>query len=288
MKKNRMWELDFLRGLSILLVVWDHAMYDFARVFTQWKTGGVAFLSDLSNFGYSYITGDLRFLWRPAFLFIFFCTSGLCTAFSRNNFIRGVKLLTVAAGVSLVTFIIDALFDADTFAMFGVLHCLAVIILSYSLVDIIIRGITKLVAVISKKPYSHLIERLLRIGICLALGVIFCVINAKYNVSILDMTASYATIESDSKIIGMFFANDLWWTADYFPLFPFIAFFYFGAGLAGIFYDKKKSLFAPLDGVWNVPFTFAGKYSLIVYLGGQVVVVLIGIILNFAFFCTAF
>lgn len=287
MKKNRIWELDFLRGLSILLVVWDHAMYDFARVF-DWHNGSVEFLRYLSRLGESYFYGDLRFLWRPAFLFIFFCTSGLCTAFSRNNFIRGVRLLTVAAGVSLVTFVIDALFDAETYAMFGVLHCLAVIILSYSLVDLIIRGATKLIAVLTKKPYSHLIERIIRIGICLALGVAFCFINAKYNVSIADMTRSYTTIESDSKIIGLFFTHDLWWTADYFPLFPYIAFFYFGAALAGALYDKKKSLLAPLDGVWNAPFTFAGRHSLVVYLAGQVFAIGIGVILNLAFYGSVF
>ena len=222
------------------------------------------------------------------FLFIFFCTSGLCTAFSRNNFIRGIKLLTVAAGVSTVTFIIDAIAETDTFAMFGVLHCLATIILSYSLVDLFIRGITKLISLISKKPYNHTIERIIRIVLCLALGVGFCFINAKYNVTFADMTLNYATIESDSKWIGLFFTHDLWWTADYFCLFPYIAFFYFGAALAGVFYDKKRSLLAPLDGYWNVPFTFAGRHSLVVYLGGQVVAIGIGVILNFAFYGATF
>ena len=269
-------------------MVWDHAMYDFARVFSEWRYGSSEFLRELSRFGYDYMTGDLRFLWRPAFLFIFFCTSGLCTAFSRNNFLRGVRLLTVAAGVSVVTFVIDYLFDANAFAMFGVLHCLAVIILSYSLVDLGIRGVTKLVAKIKKSEYNKTLERILRIAICLALGVAFCIINAEYNVSILDMSRSYATISSESKIIGLFFAENLWWTADYFPLFPFIAFFYFGAGLAGLFYNGKKSLLPALDGVWNVPVTFAGRHSLVVYLGGQVFVILIGVILNLAFYGSAF
>mgnify|MGYP002508968770 CR=1 FL=1 len=29
-KRRRIWEVDFLRGLMILFVVWDHLMWDFA------------------------------------------------------------------------------------------------------------------------------------------------------------------------------------------------------------------------------------------------------------------
>ncbi|MFH0993386.1 MAG: heparan-alpha-glucosaminide N-acetyltransferase domain-containing protein, partial [bacterium] len=29
---NRIWEIDFLRGFSIIMMVWDHLMYDLKSV----------------------------------------------------------------------------------------------------------------------------------------------------------------------------------------------------------------------------------------------------------------
>lgn len=272
-KKNRIWELDFFRGLSILLVVVDHAMYDFGRAYAFWQTSASPFLRNLSNLGLQYLTSDVRFFWRPAFLFIFFFTSGLCTAFSRNNFFRGIRLVIVAASVSIITYYADSLFSTQVFALFGVLHCIAAVILIYALVSFLIRIITKLTAKIGKKPYNAKLERILHIVICLALGVAFCFINSAYNVSISEVTGDYSAIITDSKIMGLFFYCENWWTADYFPLFPYIAFFFLGAGVSRIVYEKKRSLLPVLDGVWHEPFTFPGRYSLIFYLAGQVVTI---------------
>lgn len=278
--KNRIWELDFLRGLSILLVVIDHAMYDISRIFPSWRNSGVGFLEWLNSLGSSYLVSDVRFLWRPAFLFIFFFTSGLCTAFSRNNFFRGLKLTIVAASVSIITYYAERVLETDAYAMFGVLHCLAVIILTYSAVEAIITGVVKITAAVSKKPYDKKLERILHIVLCLILGAVFLIINKFYNVPLSEVTTSYEAIETDSKILGLFFYCKNWWTADYFPLFPFIGFFFLGAGCTRIVYEKRRSLLPDLDGIWHQPFTFPGRHSLLFYLAGQVVFVLLCVILN--------
>ena len=31
--KNRIWELDFIRGLCVLLMIFDHVLYDIADIF---------------------------------------------------------------------------------------------------------------------------------------------------------------------------------------------------------------------------------------------------------------
>ena len=61
-RNKRVWELDFLRGLSILLVVWDHAMYDFARVFSSWATGPSDFLRSTYRFAHEYIYDHHEYL----------------------------------------------------------------------------------------------------------------------------------------------------------------------------------------------------------------------------------
>ena len=68
---SRIWEVDFFRGISILLVIVDHAMYDFARVFTFWQNGP-AFLAFLNELGKLYLSGEVRYFWRPAFRVLFY------------------------------------------------------------------------------------------------------------------------------------------------------------------------------------------------------------------------
>lgn len=279
-KRSRIWELDFFRGLSILLVVIDHAMYDFSGVFSFWASSGSKFLRFLNATGTAYLSSDVRFLWRPAFLFIFFFTSGLCTAFSRNNFLRGLRLCIVAAVISVSTYLADRLFGTSVYAMFGVIHCIATVILIYACFDFIIRLIPKIYSKIAKKEAKPQFERILHIVICLAIGVACCFINKKYNVSLHEVNGNFTAIDTDSKILGLFFYCDNWWTADYFPLFPFIAFFFLGAGFTRILYEKKRSLLPQLDGVWHKTFTVPGRYSIFFYLGGQVVAVGLGMILS--------
>jgi uncharacterized membrane protein len=126
------------------MVLVDHGMFNFFSVFDGWGVSGNSFLEFLNSTGLAYVNSDIRVFWRPAFLFLFFCTSGLCTAFSRNNFLRGIKLAFVAMLLSLVTYIADKTFIPDSFVMFGVLHCMAAIILIYSLVAFIVEMSVKI------------------------------------------------------------------------------------------------------------------------------------------------
>ena len=54
-----------------------------------------------------------------------------------------------------------------------------------------------------------------------------------------------------------------------------IAFFMTGAAVAQFFYPNGKSLLPSLDGKWNRFLTIPGKYSLYIYLGIQVVAVIV-------------
>ncbi len=270
-KKRRIWELDFFRGLAILLVLVDHTMYDFTYVYTAWANSGVAFLEFLNKYGNLYMDSQIRFFWRPAFLFVFFCTSGLCTAFSRDNFLRGVKLVCVAIMVSIITFIAQKVSGEEFFILFGVLHCLAIIIIVYSLISKLITLLGRLIYKWRKKEYNEKVIKYIESAVCFILAGVFLFINIKFNVSLNDVDSSFDTLQTESKILGMFFFVANWWTADYFPLFPFIAFFFFGAALTPILYPNKKSLLPFLDGKWNKFFTVPGRYSLIIYLTGQIV-----------------
>lgn len=272
-KKERIWEIDFLRGFAILMVIMDHSMYDFSIAFSSWSNSGVALLENLNSLGTSYMDSYVRILWRPAFLFLFFCTSGLSSAFSRNNFLRGIKLAFVAMLVSLVTYYASMFMTSSSFILFGVLHCMAVIILLYSLISLLLELLVKLIFKLINKPFNDNIYKYILSGICLGLSVLFYFINRKYNVGLTDATAYYKTINTDSNLMGLFFYAKNWWTADYFPIFPFISFFFLGASLTQLIYSNKKSLLPSLDGIWHIPFTFPGRHSLSFYIVGQIIVI---------------
>lgn len=270
-KKQRMWELDFFRGFAIIMVVWDHLMINLAVFGRVWSGSGVDWLMKMSAFARDYQASDLRLFWRPVFLFIFFAVSGIATAFSKNNMIRGLKLAAVAIGVSIFTHFIDKFSSSEVFILFGVLHCLATIIVIYALTAYLVEGIIRIVSYFIKKEYSEQIKKIALAVLCLSLAGVFYWIHLKFNASLYATSYYAAYIETDKGWMGLFFYVYEWATADYFPLFPFISFFFFGAGLTQFLYPQKKSLMPSLDGKWHLPFTIAGRHSLLIYLGSQVI-----------------
>jgi uncharacterized membrane protein len=283
MKSRRIWELDFYRGFAILLVVFDHAMYVFSQMFSSWQTSGVTFLEKLSFFGGEYLMSDLRQLWRPAFLFLFFSVSGLCTAFSRNNFLRGLKLACVAALVSVVTWFAAEISGQEVFILFGVLHCFAFIIIFYSVVEFAVNGIFALTAKIKGTKENEKTKKLVLSALSLILCIVFFIINDKFNVKSFKVFENYETVKTDNPFLGLFFYVDNWWSADYFPVFPYIAFFFCGAAFAEIMYPQKKTLFPFIDGEWHKLITVVGKYSIWFYIGGEVFMVGLAYILSLIF-----
>jgi uncharacterized membrane protein len=113
----RIWEIDFLRGLAIILMVCYHLLFDLGefvgiKKFLGWSTN----LSTVA--------------WVIAQFFfagLFVVLSGTSSTLSRNNIRRGLRLLAVSLLVSAATYI----FDASSAVYFGILQCLAVSMLVY-------------------------------------------------------------------------------------------------------------------------------------------------------------
>lgn len=105
-KKERVWEIDFLRGLLILYMIFMHLMYD---------------LQYFYNMNINYEGGILdisRILFSPFFIIV----SGISTAFSRNSFKRGFVVFLVAIGLTCVTYVVDK----EMFIVFGILHFMGI------------------------------------------------------------------------------------------------------------------------------------------------------------------
>ncbi|MBN2200242.1 MAG: DUF1624 domain-containing protein [Candidatus Aminicenantes bacterium] len=116
---GRIWEVDFLRGFSILLVVLYHAAYDLrelagVRTLCGWEIPlGSPVLEAARNFF--------------AGLFIVLC--GISSTLTRSNIRRALRLLAVALIITAATYF----FNSSAAVHFGILHCLGLSILLYGL-----------------------------------------------------------------------------------------------------------------------------------------------------------
>ena len=112
MKKNRIWELDALRGLCILGMIALHFLFDLTGLFgiIHWE-----------------FPGWLRFImdWGGV---VFFLISGICATLGTHCVRRGLIVLGCGLVVSAVTagmYLLGMAADA-IIIWFGVLHCLGV------------------------------------------------------------------------------------------------------------------------------------------------------------------
>lgn len=117
-KRGRVWEIDLLRGISIILMVLYHVFYDLRNIY---------------NFPFFYYpifseNGPLFYLVN-FFVIIFILISGISCSFSKSNAKRGIKILVVALVISLISYI----YSPDLMIKFGILHFFGVSMILYPL-----------------------------------------------------------------------------------------------------------------------------------------------------------
>ena len=107
--------LDELRGFAVLCMVVRHAFFLIGYMFDYpWAQRAFDFFEPVS----------------PFFAGTFVVISGICAQLSRSNLRRGAKLMAVALGLTLVTWLVVP----EELIRFGVLHMLASCMLIYGAV----------------------------------------------------------------------------------------------------------------------------------------------------------
>ncbi|MEG1661868.1 MAG: heparan-alpha-glucosaminide N-acetyltransferase domain-containing protein [Clostridiales bacterium] len=243
---NRIWELDALRGLCVLLMFIDHTLYDLGFIFGDiWRQAGISgTLIDLCLFARDAFWPSLfRKIIRVGVLASFIGLCGLSCSFSRSNLWRGLKLLVIALLLSLVTWIMDrCLGQRDVFTIrCGVLHMLAISILLYNLVQ----------------PFSR--------NIVLVMGLLLAALGLYFHGNPLPASGLVA------GVLGI--SSTGFYSADYFPLLPWSGYFLVGAACGVSLYHTRVSYF-PRHGqnkAWR-PLLFLGRNALLFYLLHQPIV----------------
>lgn len=254
-KRRRVWELDFLRGVAVIAMLFDHLMCDFSILhtwfynFSEINNGFINYMHELAM---KYWVSDFRFYAHPIFVFLFLFLVGTSCAFSRDNVRRGAGLGVFALAFTGVTFVLREFGIMKDGIVFGILDCIALCILCASATDI------------ASKPNRHINKYL-----PLVLGVVILAFGIAFefwdNHDLWDRNG-FVSEHMIDYIIGTRAYGD-----DWFGLFPWVGMVLVGMYWGKAAYSMRVSLLPKLEGKWNKPFTFVGRHALLFYIVHQVV-----------------
>ena len=111
-KQERIWFMDELRGFAVFCMVFYHAFFTFAVLFSS------PLAQKLLNF---FMPAE------PYFAGLFILIAGISSCLSRSNLKRGLKLAVVALIITAVTAFMDMII------VFGILHFLSVCMILFGL-----------------------------------------------------------------------------------------------------------------------------------------------------------
>ena len=242
--RQRVYLIDEIRGLSIILMVFYHAFFMLGYFFE------IEFLAKAQVFFEPL---------QPFFACLFIFISGISSNLSRSNFKRGIRLLGIAIGFTLVTAVILPKFGITGAEIyFGVLHLLSVSMLMYALL---------------KKPLSKVPTTVGVIGMLLLFALTYPIQDGK--LLWYDLPREIYDME---WLAPLGFPSYGFYSADYFPVLPFIFMFF-----AGTFFGRLAEKNA-LPKSWYVsrckPLSAIGKKTLIIYIAHWPIIFLIGLIIS--------
>lgn len=244
-KNKRIILFDVLRGVLMLWVFIDHFLYNAYGLFYFSFTTNAG--RALAAFARGYWYSAYRDIAHPIVLFLFFCLSGLVTAFSKNHLKRAVKTSVCAVGLFVVTYLADLIFKWGCTITIGVLYAFAVC-------DFVIFELEKL----KTKPWIYLV-----LGVVLSVvGLLYC-----YKIDFLSDKLFFLVFDE------AFFRSNV--TADYFPVLPYLGYFFIGAFIGKTFYKDRKAKLPLNKTVEKIlsPVSFIGRTSLFWYFASQVIFV---------------
>ena len=249
--EKRVHEVDFLRGLLIIIVLIDHILNNFLLNTETWyQITGNIFWHNFYNAMCFYWDCVARQIIRYVCLISFCFISGVSCAFSRNNWKRAGEMILVFALLAVGSNLLEAwhwLGDTDCIIDFNVIGVLAFSTLFFCFVQ------------------NSSWKGLLASTLC---WLLFCTYGMELIKAIPGTFNARvpALIEEEAA------------HADWMPITPYIFFFFLGALFSYFVYQDKKSKLPRHE--FERPFCFVGRYTLYIYLGHQAVFIPIFMIIT--------
>ena len=229
-KKKRIPEIDFVRGICIILMIFDHFFYDFAYMivsvfgFNEF-TCQYQWLIDLHNSAVFYRTWDFRASFRYGVLAMFLISSGFSTNFSRNNLKRGYFITIVGAFLSIGSYMLSYMLNASFYMTFGTILAIGSCILIYAIYLKIMQKFDK------NNVYTKYISMIIGLIIIFIgyFGINYFA-NNTYDVSEMSFLNFLGSV-----IGSLHVKQDIDWLC----LFPYLGFMFAVGGLGSIIYKDK-------------------------------------------------
>lgn len=246
-KRKRIHMLDEIRGFAILCMIVHHTFLD---------------IGDLLGLEWGYEIFDRLCAVQPIFWGIFIIISGMCTRLSRNAKKRGLLVCLCALAITLVTAVIMPLLKfTGAEIYFGILHCLGVCMILVGLCMPIIEKIDYRIGAVAS----------------LLLFVAFCGIDrGTILLGAVDLPQSLYT---NNIFAPLGFHSPAFYSADYFPVFPWIFLFFLGAFVGKL--AKEEKLPSVMYIRHSKMLGFVGKNSLWFYLLHQPAIYVVLLIIAF-------
>lgn len=262
MKTKRIWELDFLRGFAIIMMVFDHLMYDFSQMdgfFRNFYTVDIPVFNWLEEIAEKYWMAEIRTVGHFLFIAVFLIVSGISFTFSTSNLKRSVKLFIVASLITVVTLVINEISSFDVVIIFGIIHMFA---------------LATFLTYLFRKIWDNDI-------FILALGTAIIIYGFTFNF----WDFHYVADLSFKNIIGIIIGTRAY-GADSFGIVPYTGIIMIGTVIGNVFYKNKVSLLPQVKISQHNLIMVAGKNSLIVFVTHQFVlfgmIYLIGLIFGYS------
>lgn len=238
--KTRYHLLDEARGLAVFCMVFYHAFYTMSWMFSM-PLGDT-----LLNF---FAPAE------PFFAAFFIFLSGISCYLTRSNLKRGLKLAVVSILLTVVTVVILPYFNIGGAEIyFGILHLLSLGMLLVALLNKVIKAIPIFIGAI----------------LFLILFLAFYNVERGY-IGFGELKIALPdTLYENNNLFILGFHSNTFYSADYFPVLPWIFMFFSGAFVGRLAKANKFPAF--LKKKLIPPLAFLGRHALIVYLLHQPII----------------
>ena len=235
-RRGRIHFMDELRGFAVLCMIFYHAFYTLAYLFSiDWGLVLLRFFMPA----------------EPWFAGLFIFISGISSDLSRSNLKRGFKLLAVALAVTVVT----ALAVPEEIIVFGILHFLSICMILFGLIK---RGTDRL-------GFSWIWVIVCVLGYLLTMGI-----GSGYLGIGPFRWMLPEVLYQQEWLFPLGITASTFRSADYFPLLPWIFVFFAGTLFGRFAADGRFPAFTYRSHI--PPLSWMGRHALILYIVHQPVI----------------
>lgn len=135
--KNRIFELDALRGIALMLMCIDHLLWDLSLLPEWFPASASPVLRDVAHWAEELSLSRERLALHYVFATLFLLLAGIGSSLTKHPWKRCGRIAAAAVAVTVGTVLADLWFDLGCTILFGVLSAMAVGALACAIVGLL-------------------------------------------------------------------------------------------------------------------------------------------------------